>query len=52
MFDRLRQERPDAIKKVKAVEANFAAEDLGISEENRELLRNEVNVCDNNSLTL
>lgn len=51
VFDRLRKERPDAFKKVKAVEANFAAKDLGISEENRKLLRNEVNVRDNNSLT-
>lgn len=51
VFDRLREERPNALKRVKVIEANFAAQDLGISEENRELLRNEVNVCDDNSLT-
>lgn len=44
VFDRLRTESPDVFNKVKAVEAKFDTHDLDISEENKSILWNEVDV--------
>ncbi len=44
IFDRLHSERPDAVKKVVPIEACFAANDLNISEENKNIIWNEVEV--------
>lgn len=45
VFDRLRTESPEVFNKVKAIEAKFDKHDLNISEENKSILWNEVNVC-------
>lgn len=45
IFDRLRKEDTTAIDKVKAIEANFDAPDLNISDENKTVIWNEVDVC-------
>lgn len=50
VFDRLRKESPEVFHKVKAVEANFDASDLNISEENKSILWSEVDVCISNSI--
>ncbi|XP_031838817.1 putative fatty acyl-CoA reductase CG5065 [Nomia melanderi] len=39
-FERLRQEDPNAITRVKALEGNLMADELGMSEEDRKLLQN------------
>lgn len=44
IFDRLHSEQPDAYRKVVPIEACFAANDLNISETNRNIIRNEVEV--------
>lgn len=46
IFDRLRKESPDVIKNVKAIEANFEAHDLNISQENKDIIWDEVDVRD------
>ncbi|KAG4074597.1 hypothetical protein HA402_004468 [Bradysia odoriphaga] len=47
IFDRLHSENPDAFKKVVPIEACFAANDLNISEANRNILWNEVEIVFN-----
>lgn len=44
IFDRLHSEYPDAYKKVQPIEACFAANDLNISEANKNVIWNEVEV--------
>lgn len=44
VFDKLRKESPEVFNKVKAVEANFDAYDLNISDENKNGIWNEVDV--------
>nr|XP_012140585.1 PREDICTED: fatty acyl-CoA reductase 1-like [Megachile rotundata] len=39
-FERIRQEVPDAISRVKAMEGNLVYDDLGVIKENRKLLQN------------
>lgn len=46
IFDRLRKESPDVIKNVRAIEANFEAHDLNISQENKNIIWDEVDVRD------
>lgn len=46
IFDRLRNEKPDVIKNVKAIEANFEAHDLNISQANKDIIWDEVDVRD------
>lgn len=48
IFDRLHSEYPDAYKKVVPIEACFAANDLNISEENKNFIWNEVEVTNDN----
>lgn len=45
VFDRLRLEKNGVLKKVHAIEANFDAHDLNISEFNKQIIWNEVDVC-------
>lgn len=44
VFDKLRNESPELFAKVKAIDANFDAYDLNISEENKTIIWNEVDV--------
>lgn len=44
IFDRLHSENPDAFKKVFPIEACFSANDLNISEANKNIIWNEVEV--------
>lgn len=44
VFDRLRVENLSAINKVHAIEANFDSPDLSISDHNKKLIWNEVDV--------
>lgn len=48
VFDRLRVEKLSAINKVHAIEANFDSPDLSISDHNKQLIWNEVDVGINN----
>lgn len=41
----MRLEKNDVLEKVHAIEANFDAHDLNISESNKQLLWNDVDVC-------
>ncbi|XP_055307131.1 fatty acyl-CoA reductase 1-like isoform X2 [Sitodiplosis mosellana] len=47
IFDRLRKESPDVITNVKAIEANFEAHDLNISQGNKDIIWNEVDIVFN-----
>lgn len=44
IFDVLREERPQLLRKIRAIRTNFSAIDLDIEAADRELLRNEVEV--------
>lgn len=44
IFDRLHSENPDAFRRVVPIEACFAANDLNISEANKNIIWNEVEV--------
>lgn len=46
IFDRLREECPDVLNKVRAIEVNFEAHDLKISQQNKHIILDEVNVHD------
>lgn len=46
IFDRLHSENPDAFKRVVPIEASFEAIDLSISEANKNVIWNEVEVVD------
>lgn len=44
IFDRLRETRPEAFKKVTAISTDFGSDDLNISDEFKAIIRQEVQV--------
>lgn len=52
MFNRLRTEFPDRLKKIKAMEGDLGLAGLGLSEENKAILVNEVSIVFNGAASL
>lgn len=52
MFERVRTEFPERLKKIKAMEGDLGQPGLGLSNENRAILINEVSVVFNGAASL
>lgn len=52
VFNRLRTEFPEKLKKIKAMEGDLGLPGLGLSEENRVILINEVSIVFNGAASL
>lgn len=52
VFDRLRIECPEKLKKIKAMEGDLGQPGLGLSDENKSILFNEVSIVFNGAASL
>lgn len=52
MFDRLRTEFPERLKKMKAMEGDLGLPELGLNEANKAILINEVSIIFNGAASL
>ena len=52
IFDRLKEENPSVLNKIEAITGDITEENLGISDENRNILTDEVNIIFNSAASL
>lgn len=45
IFDRLRETSPEVLEKVIAISTDFETDDLDISDDNKSIIKREVEVC-------